>query len=203
MKSHQQMEDHEPSDLIPLFNGMIISFINYELQVRIEPKTTSEITAAKFENYGPLSSAPVTVRTEIKSQAAPSYSQAPHKEEVKQPHFEQTAVAHEKPSVVIDDHNKIAQTEKVSLAKLKQHDQHSPAHSVDEKVVEHQAQVPETPKTLIDQIWDTYDKDHSGMLSKAEMLSFVKEYLHKAGEDKLPEKQFNAMFASLDANHDD
>lgn len=38
MKSHQQMEDHEPSDLIPLFNGMIISFINYELTVRIEPK---------------------------------------------------------------------------------------------------------------------------------------------------------------------
>lgn len=31
MKSHSQMEDHEPSDLIPLFNGMIISFINYEL----------------------------------------------------------------------------------------------------------------------------------------------------------------------------
>ena len=30
------MEDHEPSDLIPLFNGMIISFINYELQVKIE-----------------------------------------------------------------------------------------------------------------------------------------------------------------------
>lgn len=67
MKSHQQMEDHEPSDLIPLFNGMIISFINYELQVRIEPKTTSEISAAKFENYGPLSSAPVTARSDLKS----------------------------------------------------------------------------------------------------------------------------------------
>ena len=37
------MEDHEPSDLIPLFNGMIISFINYELQVRIEPKTPEEL----------------------------------------------------------------------------------------------------------------------------------------------------------------
>ena len=31
MKSLGQMEDHEPSDLIPLFNGMVISFINYEL----------------------------------------------------------------------------------------------------------------------------------------------------------------------------
>jgi pSer/pThr/pTyr-binding forkhead associated (FHA) protein len=46
MKSHQQMEDHEPSDLIPLFNGMIISFINYELQVRIEPKLTQELAQA-------------------------------------------------------------------------------------------------------------------------------------------------------------
>lgn len=31
MKSLQQMDDHEPSDLIPLFNGMTVSFINYEL----------------------------------------------------------------------------------------------------------------------------------------------------------------------------
>lgn len=42
------------------------------------------------------------------------------------------------------------------------------------------------------------------MLSKSEMQAFVKEYLHKAGEgDRLPEKQFNAMFAGLDVNHDD
>ena len=64
MKSHQQMEDHEPSDLIPLFNGMIISFINYELQVRIEPKNTEEMSDAKFENYGPLASAPASVKHE-------------------------------------------------------------------------------------------------------------------------------------------
>jgi hypothetical protein len=37
------MDDHEPSDLIPLFNGMTVSFINYELQVRIEPKDADEI----------------------------------------------------------------------------------------------------------------------------------------------------------------
>lgn len=43
------MEDHEPSDLIPLFNGMIISFINYELQVKIEPKTPEEIQLSKFD----------------------------------------------------------------------------------------------------------------------------------------------------------
>jgi hypothetical protein len=31
---------------------MIISFINYELQVKIEPKTTEELSQAKFDpNY--------------------------------------------------------------------------------------------------------------------------------------------------------
>lgn len=35
MKSVRQMDDHEPSDLIPLHDGMTISFINYELQVSI------------------------------------------------------------------------------------------------------------------------------------------------------------------------
>ena len=49
------MEDHEPSDLIPLFNGMIISFINYELQVRIEPKTPEELAQAKFDASYPES----------------------------------------------------------------------------------------------------------------------------------------------------
>lgn len=137
MKSHQQMEDHEPSDLIPLFNGMIISFINYELQVRIEPKLSHELASAKFENYGPLSSAPITARSEVKpaTTGGASHAQTPHKEDAK--HFEQTAVAHEKPSVVVDDHNKVAQTDKVSLAELKKHDQHSPAHSHDEQNVEH------------------------------------------------------------------
>lgn len=43
------MEDHEPSDIIPLFNGMTISFINYELQVKIEPKTPEEQARSVFE----------------------------------------------------------------------------------------------------------------------------------------------------------
>ncbi|CDW75107.1 UNKNOWN [Stylonychia lemnae] len=49
MKSLQQMDDHEPSDLIPLFNGMTVSFINYELQVRIEPKNSDEQAANQYE----------------------------------------------------------------------------------------------------------------------------------------------------------
>jgi len=35
------------------------------------------------------------------------------------------------------------------------------------------------------------------------MKSFVKEYLTKLGEaDRLPEKQFNSIFASIDDNND-
>lgn len=43
MKSQAQMDDHEPSDLIPLFDGMIISFINYELHVSISDKDHIEL----------------------------------------------------------------------------------------------------------------------------------------------------------------
>ena len=61
----------------------------------------------------------------------------------------------------------------------------------------------EEVKELIDEIWSVYDKDHSGQLSKAEIKPFVTEYLHKLGEaGRLPEEQFNAMFAQLDENHD-
>lgn len=38
MKSHNQMQAHEPSDLIPLHDGMVISFINYEIRVSIVKK---------------------------------------------------------------------------------------------------------------------------------------------------------------------
>jgi len=43
MKSHKQMTDHEPSDLIPLHDGMVISFINYEIRVNLEKKDPEEI----------------------------------------------------------------------------------------------------------------------------------------------------------------
>ena len=43
MKSHKQMSDHEPSDLIPLHDGMVISFINYEIRVNLEKKDVEEI----------------------------------------------------------------------------------------------------------------------------------------------------------------
>jgi len=43
LKSQPQMKDHMPSDLIPVHNDMIISFVNYELRVKLEPKTKDEI----------------------------------------------------------------------------------------------------------------------------------------------------------------
>jgi len=43
MKSLKQMKDHIPSDLIPLYEGMIISFINYEIKVKFEKKSAEEV----------------------------------------------------------------------------------------------------------------------------------------------------------------
>lgn len=43
LKTLKQMRDHMPSDLIPLHDGMIISFVNYELRVRFEDKTPDEV----------------------------------------------------------------------------------------------------------------------------------------------------------------
>jgi len=43
MKSLKQMKNHIPSDLIPLYEGMIISFINYEIKVKFDKKTPEEV----------------------------------------------------------------------------------------------------------------------------------------------------------------
>ena len=43
LKSQEQMKDHMPSDLIPVQDDMIISFVNYELRVRLEAKKDDEI----------------------------------------------------------------------------------------------------------------------------------------------------------------
>ena len=45
MKSQKQMHDHEPSSLIPLHDGMVLSFINYEIRVNLEKKDASEVQA--------------------------------------------------------------------------------------------------------------------------------------------------------------
>lgn len=42
------MNDHIPSDMIPLHDDMIISFVNYELRVRLHQKTKDEIEEQKI-----------------------------------------------------------------------------------------------------------------------------------------------------------
>jgi pSer/pThr/pTyr-binding forkhead associated (FHA) protein len=42
LKSLRQMQDHMPSDLIPLHEGMVLSFVNYEVRIRFEPKSHEE-----------------------------------------------------------------------------------------------------------------------------------------------------------------
>ena len=37
------MKEHMPSDLVPLHDGMILSFVNYELKVKIVNKSNDEI----------------------------------------------------------------------------------------------------------------------------------------------------------------
>ena len=49
------MDDHEPSALIPLHDGMILSFINYELQVQIQDKDSDEILLEEDERKKRLS----------------------------------------------------------------------------------------------------------------------------------------------------
>ena len=53
MKSMQQMNDHIPSDIIPLHDDMIISFVNYELRVSLNQKTRDELDkqAAAMEEF--------------------------------------------------------------------------------------------------------------------------------------------------------
>lgn len=61
------MNDHIPSDMIPLHDDMIISFVNYELRVRLNQKTKDEINqqtasmeeyfAGKYANAGPVAAA--------------------------------------------------------------------------------------------------------------------------------------------------
>ena len=49
MKSHRQMTDHEPSALIPLHDGMVISFINYEIRINLVKKDPEQVSRQQLE----------------------------------------------------------------------------------------------------------------------------------------------------------
>lgn len=71
-----------PSDLIPLHDGMILSFVNYELRVKLVPKTNDEIKAqlkeqseffsAKEEELGGIASMSPIFAAAAKGSAPPS-----------------------------------------------------------------------------------------------------------------------------------
>jgi pSer/pThr/pTyr-binding forkhead associated (FHA) protein len=83
MKSMQQMNDHVPSDMIPLHDEMIISFVNYELKVSLLQKTAEEIKEQQagmndfFAKLGQSAPAPSPLRStpaEASMAAEPKYT---------------------------------------------------------------------------------------------------------------------------------
>ena len=74
MKSMQQMNDHVPSDMIPLHDDMVISFVNYELRVSLLQKTKDELVTqqAEMEEFfanKPASSVPVAATPDAAGEA--------------------------------------------------------------------------------------------------------------------------------------
>ena len=73
MKSGSQMAEHSPSSLIPLHDGMVISFINYEIRVNLEKKDAqdlskeSEIIASRNQD---MEQAAASFKSTMKAQAA-------------------------------------------------------------------------------------------------------------------------------------
>ena len=79
MKSHKQMTDHEPSDLIPLHDGMVISFINYEIRVNLEKKDAEEIAneELKIKQMAEEFSKTASFAGTFKAQAEPAIEATP------------------------------------------------------------------------------------------------------------------------------
>ena len=87
MKSFAQMQEHEPSDLIPLHDGMVISFINYELRVNLEKKDAGELKEAEAELERDRIAKAAAFQETVKGEAAKAIEEAPveEKKEEQQP----------------------------------------------------------------------------------------------------------------------
>jgi Ca2+-binding EF-hand superfamily protein len=187
MKSHQQMEDHEPSDLIPLFNGMIISFINYELQVRIEPKSPEELSQAKFDANYPadlFSATPSSAREQVATKVMKNFAE---------------------PVGAGMSNFSVPQSQREEIKSIPQSQRDAKLGSAKGSQVyseRFEGTVPTKPLTvdeLVEQIWSQYDADGSGQLNKRETRNFVMDVLSKLSEDpKIPEDEFNYLFSSMD-----
>ena len=81
------MNDHVPSDMIPLHDNMIISFVNYELKVSLLQKTGAEMEAqtqkmdAFFAAQGQAAAAPTFTPTPAAA-AQPEAPTQPYSAEV-------------------------------------------------------------------------------------------------------------------------
>lgn len=53
---------------------------------------------------------------------------------------------------------------------------------------------------MINQIWDQYDLDNSGVLDKAETRRFVKKVLFNMGEREFKEEEFVKLFEDFDTD---
>jgi len=59
------MKDHMPSDLIPIQNDMIISFVNYEVRVKLEQKSDNDIRDQQEKNAAFFSDQAAKVQLEL------------------------------------------------------------------------------------------------------------------------------------------
>lgn len=93
MKSMEQMNQHVPSDMIPLHDDMVISFVNYELRVRLDQKTKDEMTAQKaaMDTYfaqkysGKVPDAALPTKKEPVAKTQPTYTAEVHQDNHPEP----------------------------------------------------------------------------------------------------------------------
>ena len=88
MKSFNQMNEHEPSDLILLHDGMVLSFINYEIRVNLEKKDgdtynreNTQIAEAKEQLEAQAHKFQTTVKAESRPNVEEVVNQVEEKEE--------------------------------------------------------------------------------------------------------------------------
>lgn len=88
MKSMQQMNDHVPSDMIPLHDEMVISFVNYELKVSLLQKTSEEVKAQEAEMNTFFADKPHAPAAQPRPSASPLKAEDPNYTAEVQPNAE-------------------------------------------------------------------------------------------------------------------
>lgn len=162
MKSHTQMTQHEPSDLIPLTDGMVISFINYEIRVNLEKKdaTTFEkeaeiITAAQKTLGG----------TQDHGFEATVKAQAPE------------VVVTEEVSVPVEHHEEAEAVEEVEAQKVEAKDEHGAVadQHEQEQAVEAVAVVEAADNVATEHHAEEAESHHDQQVAEADLVEAAEE----------------------------